>query len=158
MNLDPNASRILRATLVAFVIVCLMYVASDVLKPLALAILRMLNLVLKPSGVRLTVLSASGSPMRLSDKIEQLQPGLIVMSHLPPLGLTSTRYLIKRIRARHPDVPMVVGFWDAKADSVQVAEKLRSSSAYHVALSLATVRTMILDRTVPKLPAVASAS
>ena len=121
-------------------------------------ILRMLNLLLKPSGVRLTILSATGSPLRVSDKVEQLECGLIVMSHLPPLGLTRTRYLIKRLRARHPDIPMVVGFWDVKADPVQVAEQLRSSSAYHVALSVAAARTMILERTVPKIPALASAS
>ena len=121
-------------------------------------ILRMLNLLLKSSGVRLTILSATGSPLRVSDKVEQLECGLIVMSHLPPLGLIRTRYLIKRLRARHPDIPMVVGFWDAKADPVQVAEQLRSSSAYHVALSLAAARTMILERTVPKAPALASAS
>ena len=121
-------------------------------------ILRMLNLLLKPSGVRLTILSATGSPLSVSDKVEQLECGLIVMSHLPPLGLTRTRYLIKRLRARHPDIPMVVGFWDVKADPVQVAEQLRSSSAYHVALSVAAARTMILERTVPKIPALASAS
>ena len=121
-------------------------------------ILRMLNLLLKPSGVRLTILSATGSPLRVSDKVEQLECGLIVMSHLPPLGLTRTRYLIKRLRARHPDIPMVVGFWDVKADPVQVAEQLRSSSAYHVALSVAAARTMILERTVAKIPALASAS
>ena len=120
-------------------------------------ILRMLNLMLKPSGVRLTILSATGSPLSVSDKVEQLGCGLIVMSHLPPLGLTPTRYLIKRLRARHPDIPMVVGFWDVKADPVQVAEQLRSSSAYHVALSVAAARTMILERTVPKIPALASA-
>jgi len=119
-------------------------------------VLRMLNLLLKPSGVRLTTLSATGSPLHVSDKVEQLESGLIVMSHLPPLGLTRTRYLIKRLRARHPDIPMVVGFWDAKADPVRVAEQLRSSSAYHVALSVAAARTMILERVVPKIPAEAS--
>jgi predicted PurR-regulated permease PerM len=118
-------------------------------------ILRMLNLLLKPSGKRLTILAATGSPLHISDKVAQLEAGLIVMSHLPPLGLTRTRYLIKRLRARYPEIPMVVGFWNVKADSAQVGEQLRSSSAYHVALSVAAARTMILDRTVPKVPATA---
>jgi predicted PurR-regulated permease PerM len=119
-------------------------------------ILRMLNLVLRPSHVRLTILSATGSPLRLSDKLENLDCGLIVISHLPPVGLTRTRYLIKRLRARHPDIPMIVGFWDSKADSLGVAEQLRSSSAYHVALSLTTARAMILERTVPRFSRVAA--
>ena len=121
-------------------------------------ILRMLNLVLRPSQVRLTILSATGSPLRVSDKVEHLDCGLIVISHLPPLRLTRTRYLIKRLRARHPNIPILVGFWDVKADSVQVAEQLRSSSAYHVALSVAAARAMILERTVPRVPTVATAS
>ncbi len=68
-------------------------------------VLRMLNLLLRPSGVRLRVISATGSPLRISDKVEQLGCGLIVMSHLPPLGLTRTRYLIKRLRHAIPDIP-----------------------------------------------------
>ena len=119
-------------------------------------ILRMLNLLLRPSGVRLTILTASGLPLHVSDKVKELQAGLIVMSHLPPLGLTRTRYLIRRMRARYPEIPMVVGFWNAKADPAQVAEQLRSTSAYHAALSVATARMMILERTAPKAPAIAS--
>ena len=46
MNLDPNAVRILRALVVAFAIVFIMYVAAEVLKPLALAIL--LSFILAP--------------------------------------------------------------------------------------------------------------
>jgi predicted PurR-regulated permease PerM len=110
-------------------------------------ILRMLNMLLKPSGVRLTIMAAAGSPLQISDKVDSLKAGLIVVSHLPPLGLTRTRYLIRKLRARHPDVLMVVGYWSPKADPAQVAEQLRSASAYHTALSLASARTMILERT-----------
>jgi len=46
MNLDPNAARIFRALVVAFAIVFIMYVAAEVLKPLALAIL--LSFILAP--------------------------------------------------------------------------------------------------------------
>jgi predicted PurR-regulated permease PerM len=109
-------------------------------------ILRMLNLLLKPSGVQLTVLSAVGSPLRVSDKVEQLSASLILVSHLPPLGLTRTRYLIKRLRARYASTPLVVGYWNSKADPAQVTEQIRSASAYHVALSIGTARTMILER------------
>ena len=114
-------------------------------------VLRMLKLVLKPTDVRMVILSGTGSPLHVSDKVESLAPGLLVVSHLPPLGLTRTRYLIRRLRARYPEVPMIVGFWNAKADAVQVAEQLHSTSAYHVGQSLGTVRTMILDRTTPKV-------
>src|SRR5208337_3520809 len=114
-------------------------------------VLRMLKFVLKAADVRMVILSGAGSPLHVSDKVESLAPGLLVVSHLPPLGLTRTRYLIRRLRARYPEVPMSVGFWNAKADAVQVAEQLHTTSAYHVGQSLAAVRTMILDRTTPKV-------
>jgi hypothetical protein len=57
-------------------------------------ILRMLNLLLEPSGLRLAIISASGSAMHISDKIDELNTGLIAISHLPPLGLTRARDLI----------------------------------------------------------------
>ena len=38
-------------------------------------------------SVRLTLISASGSPMHISDKIDELNTGLIVISHLQPPGL-----------------------------------------------------------------------
>jgi hypothetical protein len=77
-------------------------------------ILRILNLLLEHSGVRSTIISASGSPMYISDKVDELDAGLIVISHLPPLGLTRARYLIKRLRARHAQLPMPVGFWEQR--------------------------------------------
>src|SRR6516165_6959715 len=46
MNLDPSAARMLRAVVIAFVVVSIMYVAAEVLKPLALAIL--LSFILAP--------------------------------------------------------------------------------------------------------------
>jgi hypothetical protein len=111
----------------------------------------MLKLVLKPAGARMIILSGTGSPLQVSDKVESLAPGLVVVSHLPPLGLTRTRYLIRRLHARCPDVPMLVGFWNAKADAGQVAEQLQATPAYQVGQSLAAVRTMILDRMSPKV-------
>src|SRR3954451_19998691 len=92
--------------------------------------------------------------MHISGKMDELDTGLIVISYLPPLGLTRARYLIKRLRARHAQVPMLVGLWDAKADLAQVAERLRSASAYHVALGVAAVRSMIVERVAPRVSAV----
>ena len=45
-------------------------------------------------SVRLTIISASGSPMHISDEIDELNTGLIVISHLQPLGLIVSQYLI----------------------------------------------------------------
>jgi hypothetical protein len=79
--------------------------------------------------------------MHISDKIDELNTGLILISHLPPLGLTRARYLSKRLRARHGQVLTLVGFWDAKVDAAHVAERLRSASAYHLACGFPAAKT-----------------
>src|SRR5262249_19929719 len=57
--------------------------------------LRMLALLLEPSGCSLTILETPETPLRLADRIAELDPHLIVLSHLPPGGLTTTRYLVR---------------------------------------------------------------
>jgi predicted PurR-regulated permease PerM len=113
-------------------------------------ILRLLNLLLEPSGVRITILSGSGSPLRVSDKVAEFDPSLLLISHLPPDGLTRARYLIKRLRARLPSIPLAVGYWDTTADLARVADGLRSVSAHRVVLSIASARTLILEQAVPE--------
>ena len=109
-------------------------------------ILRMVNLTLAPSGLRLKVLSASGSPLHVSDRVGAFEPALILISHLPPGGLTRARYLIRRLRARYADVPLAVGFWDPTADLSRVIDQLRSASVHQVVLSVAAARTLIVQQ------------
>jgi predicted PurR-regulated permease PerM len=43
--------------------------------------------------------------------VGEKSPALICIATLPPGGLTQTRYLCKRLRARFPDLKIVVGRW-----------------------------------------------
>ncbi|MDR3622661.1 MAG: AI-2E family transporter [Paludisphaera borealis] len=112
-------------------------------------VLRMLNMALKPSGVRLTILSAGASSLQLSEKIASLDPGMVLISHLPPEGLTRARYLTKRIRARHGDVPIVFGYWDLSAEPSRVVEQLRPATANRIVVSVAAARAAIVHRAAP---------
>lgn len=109
-------------------------------------VLRMLNMLLKPSGVRFTIISAGGSSLQVTDKVAQLDPALILISHLPPIGLTRARYLTKRMRARYPETPVVFGYWDDDAETPKVVESLKPASASRVVVSLASARALILNR------------
>jgi hypothetical protein len=106
-------------------------------------VLRMLNLALKPSGVRLTIVSAGGASLPLSEKVAGLDPGLVLVSHLPPDGMTRARYLTRRIRARHGDTPVVFGYWDADAEPSRVLERLRPATANRIVVSVAGARAAI---------------
>jgi len=106
-------------------------------------VLRMVNLALKPSGVRLTIVSASGASLPLSEKVASLEPGLVLVSHLPPVGMTRARYLTKRLRARHGDAPVVFGYWDVAAEPSRIVERLRPATASRIVVSIAGARAAI---------------
>jgi predicted PurR-regulated permease PerM len=112
-------------------------------------ILRMLNIALGPSGVRLTILPAGGSSLNLSDKLASLDPAMVVISHLPPMGLTRARYLAKRIRARSQETLVVFGYWDVNAELPRIVERLRPSTANRVVVSIASARAVIAHRAAP---------
>lgn len=110
-------------------------------------VLRMLNMALKPSGIRLTIMSAGTNTLQLCDKLAQISPGLVLISHLP--AGAPPRYLTKRIRTRLGDVPLAFGYWDSDADASQVVERLRPATVNRIVLSLASARAAIAHRMAP---------
>jgi predicted PurR-regulated permease PerM len=78
--------------------------------------------------------------------VETARPAVVVLSALPPGGLAQVRYLCKRLRARHPDVRIVVGRWGHRDDgSRENWDALLSTGADHVSRSLLETRDH-LDR------------
>ncbi|RUL87673.1 AI-2E family transporter [Tautonia sociabilis] len=75
-------------------------------------VLRMLALALRPSGVPVEVVSSGASPLEAAGHVsEGGGPQVVVLSHLPPVGLSSARYLVRRLKALYPDVPLWAGRW-----------------------------------------------
>jgi hypothetical protein len=109
-------------------------------------ILRMINQSLGSSGLRMKILSGSAPPLRVSDRVNELKPALVLVSHLPKEGLSRARYLIRRLRARFADLPVAVGYWDPTADVSRVTDQLRAVSVHHVVLGVASARAFILGR------------
>jgi predicted PurR-regulated permease PerM len=107
-------------------------------------VLKMLALVLPSDECNLEIVNDTSSPLQLSEVVTKYDPDLIVLSHLPPGGLTATRYLIKRLRTRLSDPPIVVGLWGIDGDITSATDKLKASGASRVVSSLAAVRERIL--------------
>jgi predicted PurR-regulated permease PerM len=108
--------------------------------------LSMLQVLLEPSGCRMTLTDPGEPPLQLMDRLAADPPGLIVVSHLPPAGLTSTRYLVRRLRARFKDVPILVGRWSETSADNESAERLAQAGATQVFATLAEARDPILKR------------
>jgi hypothetical protein len=120
-----------------------------------LLILKMINLLLGQAGPRIRILSASRSPLQVSDRVGEFDPGLILISHLPSSGLTRTQYLIKKLRARYSEVPIAVGYWDAAGELAKIIEKFRPVSPHRVVLNVAAARSLILEQKRPESAATA---
>ncbi len=118
--------------------------ASDAL------VLRMLAQLLAPTGTTVEVLSEQVGPMALLDSIASAEPDLIVLSHLPPVGLTPARYLARRIRARFPETPILIGRWGDPGDPKALAARLSESGSNEVVFGLPEARDKILTLIKPK--------
>jgi hypothetical protein len=107
--------------------------------------LRMLRHLLHPAGVRMEIIADASSPLEAADQIAEEAPALVLLSHLPPVGLTSARYLVRRIKARFPEAPLWAGRWCEAGNTEKVCARLTSMGADRVVLSLAEARTAILE-------------
>jgi predicted PurR-regulated permease PerM len=115
-------------------------------------VLRMLELELRDAGVELDLIVGVNTPLKLSEQIARDGPQLVVLSHVPPNGLTSTRYLVRRLRAHLGDLPIVVGRWREGCDPSGVAEKLAAVGASRVVFTVAEARDHILRGIRPAQP------
>ncbi len=109
-------------------------------------VLRMLALLLEPAGLTLEIVADGATPMELAARVGERSPALVVLSHLPPAGLTTTRYQVRRLRARFPDLALEVGRWGASGNVAEAASRLAEGGATHVSLSLAESSDFILAR------------
>ena len=62
---------------------------------------------------------------------------MVCISSLPPSALTHARYLSKRIRGRFPDLPLLVGLWNAQGDLGRAIERLGIGASGKVVSSFA---------------------
>jgi predicted PurR-regulated permease PerM len=121
-------------------------------------VLRMVNLLLSREGMKASIFETAGSTLAISEQIQNHEPDLILVSYLPPVGLTQTRYLIRRLRARLPETPLLVGYWQASADPVEISEILRPVGAYRVSLSVGEVADDVRESLVAPSKPVAAVS
>ena len=113
-------------------------------------VLKLLRHLLEPAKIPMTVVEEVETPLKVVDRIEAEAPDVVLISHLPPDGLTAARYLVRRIKARHPQMTVVVGRWDEARDAESAAEHLAAAGASAMIGSLAEARDYLVGLTRPK--------
>jgi predicted PurR-regulated permease PerM/methylmalonyl-CoA mutase cobalamin-binding subunit len=81
--------------------------------------------------------SAGLTSIELAETAAKSDPDAICISVVAPSTLIHARYLTAKLRAQLPHVKIVVGLWGATENTAAAVERLRSSGADEVVLSLA---------------------
>ena len=69
--------------------------------------------------------------------VEKMRPAVVLLGALPASGLAAhTRYLCKRLRARFPDLRIIVGRWGMREHSAATRRHLEAAGASAVGVSL----------------------
>jgi predicted PurR-regulated permease PerM len=111
-----------------------------------LLVVRMLARLLDGSGCKVTILETPESPLRGVEQVAEAKADLVLVSHLPPVGFTAARYLVRRLRARLAALPIVVGHWCVNGTRTRAAKRLTAIGANRVVFLLAEAHDLVLDR------------
>jgi predicted PurR-regulated permease PerM/methylmalonyl-CoA mutase cobalamin-binding subunit len=103
---------------------------------------QMLAQLLAAEGFAVQTEAAASLTSELVDRVATTASDLVVISILPPISPRDSRLLWKRLRARYPDLPIVVGYWSAGVgkDSLEPPE---GDHATKVATTLAEAVTLV---------------
>ena len=117
--------------------------------------LRMLGQILAPSKCTLVNIEGGGSPMQLAERVAEVSPAMVILSHLPPEALAQARYQVRRLRSRFAGLAILVGRW-GEAGSDAASQGLSGVGATHVAFTLADARDQILAKAASGFPLTAA--
>lgn len=104
--------------------------------------LLMLQQLLDPGRYETEILADELLAAEIVDRIAERNPTLICLASLPPGGLAQTRYLCKRLRARFPDIKLLVGRWGSRIDD---DDALLVAGAHKIGTTIIETRDQIMQ-------------
>ena len=115
--------------------------ARDEVDELALLMFRQL---LDPARYEVELTKAQMVTSELVALVARTSPALICIGAVPPGGLAQARYRCKRLRARFPDLKIVVGRWGFKENAEETLAQLRADGIDYVGTSLLETRDQVM--------------
>ena len=79
------------------------------------------------------------------ERAAALEPGVVVVATLAPGGLAQARYLVKRLRARFPELPLVAVRWGPPDGLDEARAQLLAAGASEFAATLREARERVLQ-------------
>ncbi len=105
--------------------------------------LRMFQQLLDPNRCEITLTTTALLAAEFVSLVEEKNPAAVCIASLPPGGLAHCRYLCLRLRARFPDLKIVVGRWGLKENLEKNREQLLSAGADQFATTLLETRDQL---------------
>jgi hypothetical protein len=109
------------------------------------AALRIFASRLAADGVSVDTVPASLLAAEVVERVALVDPGAAVVSTLAPGGLAQSRYLVKRVRARFPELPIVAVRWGPPDGAEDARAQLLAAGATDVAVTLREARERVLQ-------------
>ena len=107
--------------------------------------LQMLQQVLDPRRFVVECTKSTLLTAEVLSLVEQTTPALVCIGLVPPGGFAQTRYLCKRLRARFPTLPIVVGCWGGPNDEAAHLARLGLDRIAHTSTTLLETRNQIMQ-------------
>jgi hypothetical protein len=79
----------------------------------------------------------------LIELVERHKPDVICISATPPAAVMHARHLFKHLRGRLPEVPIVVGLWNAQGDLSNVKTRIGGGETAPIVATLAEAETEV---------------
>lgn len=122
----------------------------------------MLVNLLNRQGYSATSVTTGALASEMVNSISSLNADLVVVSAMPPAALSHARYLCKKIRAKFPEIHLLVGIWNAQGNLDRLQKRLTVNGSLRIAAqfddALATIHQMVQPQLIqPEEPANATA-
>jgi hypothetical protein len=79
------------------------------------------------------------------ERVEQLRPGIICISALPPFAAVQAKSLCKRIRQQYPAIKIVLGLWEFPGGVAKAQERVGAGCADLIGTSLAQIVPLMTE-------------
>jgi predicted PurR-regulated permease PerM len=79
----------------------------------------------------------------LVDVVQRRKPDVVCISATPPAAVMHARHLCNHVRGRFPEVPVVVGLWNAQGDLSKVKTRIGGGETTRVVTTLAEAQEQV---------------
>ncbi len=108
------------------------------------AALEMLESLLDPVRWKVELIAPGTLTAELLEMVAEKGPALVCIATIPPGGQAHTRYVCKRLRARFPDLRIIVGRWGTEGATAD-ASSIREAGALATATTLLETRQQLMS-------------